>query len=341
MNAKEAGSEYRAEVLQPEGSVYTKNSVDIVIKDVKGNIVRRYQSKYCKDAESTLKAFEKGDYRGQQKLIPLDQKDGITKKSAVCIEAPDGTKSNALTKSNAQQMRDEAQSGKWNELNWNEYKTKDLAMGVAKKVAQGALISMGISAGYELVQKVWNKVWHKEKINVEEVIENSLNSGLDTGVKAAAAGALKVGVEKGVITAIPKGTSAGILANIAYVGIEVAKDLYGIASGRLSYKEGMEKIEETVVSTTAGLVTMGKGAAIGTAVGMVFGPIGSCVGSCIGGTIGYMAGSKVGQAIVKTKRKIQDVARKVITTVGSGVKAVGKVISTTISNICSKIASVF
>ena len=48
----------------------TKNSIDIVIKNARMNTVRRYQSKYGKEAETTEGYFEKGDYRGQRKLVP-------------------------------------------------------------------------------------------------------------------------------------------------------------------------------------------------------------------------------------------------------------------------------
>lgn len=341
MNAKSIGSKYRAEVLQPNGSRYTKNSVDIVIKDSDGTIVSRYQSKYCKDAQATLQAFEKGDYRGQQKLIPLEQQDGFSKKSTTYLEAPDGTKSNPLTKRSAEQMRDEAQNGTWNELNWNEYKTKDLALGIGRKAAEGALLSAGISTGFDVAQRVWNNILYDEEINGQEIIENALNTGVDTGVKAAMGGALKVGVEKGIITVIPKGTPAATLANIAIVGVDVTKHMYWMATGKLSVKEGIEKIQETVVTTSAALIGMGEGAAIGGALGMALGPVGAAVGSFVGGSIGYMAGSKVGQAVVKTARTVRDVAKHVITTVGSGVKAVGNAITSTISNACSKIASAF
>ncbi|WP_233708020.1 hypothetical protein [Helicobacter bizzozeronii] len=64
LNATARGSKYRAEVLTPEGG-YTKNGVDIVVKDAEGKVVRRYQSKYGQDAQSTKELFEQGDYRGQ------------------------------------------------------------------------------------------------------------------------------------------------------------------------------------------------------------------------------------------------------------------------------------
>lgn len=316
MNAEATGSPYRAKVLEPTGSGYTKNSVDIVIVDGNGKVVRRYQSKYCKDAKATEQAFEHGDYRGQQKLVPDGQEGEIQKKSVTVLEAPDGTTSNPLTKSRAEQMRDEAQSGNWKELNWNEYATKDLAVGIGKQAGYAALQGAAIGIGFDVAQKLWNG----EKIEGEEVVESALVSGADFGVKAAVAGALKVGVEKEAITVIPKNTPVGRMADIAHVAVENVKVIGKMMSGELSGKEGIEKIEQTTVATVAGLATMGKSSTIGAAVGTVFGPVGAAIGGFLGGTVGYMAGSKVGETIVKGAQKLWDGAVKVVKTFASGVK---------------------
>ena len=337
MNAEANGSLYRAKVLEPTGNGYAKNSVDIVIVDGNGKVVKRYQSKYCKDAKATEQAFEHGDYRGQQKLVPEGQEAEIKKKSTTVIEAPDGTTSNPLTKSRAEQMRDEAQSGRWNELNWNEYATKDLAIGIGKQAGYAALQGAAIGVGFDVAQKLWNG----ETIEAEDVVETAIVSGADFGVKAATAGALKVGVEKGIVTVIPKGTPAGTLANIAYVAIEDVKVLGKMATGELSVKEGIEKIEQTTVATAAGLVTMGEGAAIGAAVGTIFGPVGTAIGGFVGGTVGYMAGSKVGETIVKGAQKIRDGAVKVAKKVASGVKSAVSTVASGVKSFCSGVASFF
>jgi len=337
MNAEATGSPYRAKVLEPNGNGYAKNSVDIVIVDGEGKVVRRYQSKYCKDAKATEQAFEHGDYRGQQKLVPEGQEGDIAKKSTTVLEAPDGTTSNPLTKSRAEQMRDEAQSGNWNDLNWNEYATKDLAIGIGKQAGYAALQGAAIGVGFDVAQKLWNG----ESIDADEVVETAIVSGADFGVKAAAAGALKVGVEKEIIKVIPKGTPAGTIANIAYVAIEDVKVLGKMATGELTMKEGIEKLEQTTVSTAAGLVAMGKGAAIGAAMGTVFGPVGTAVGGFIGGTVGYMAGSKVGEAVVKCAQKVRDGAKKVAKTVVSGVKSVASSVASGVKSFCRGVASFF
>ena len=312
INAEATGSPYRAKVLEPTGEGYAKNSVDIVIVDESGKVVRRYQSKYCKDAEATAQAFEKGDYRGQQKLVPEGQEQDIPKKTTTVLEAPDGTTSNPLSKERAKEMQAEAQSGNWNDLNWNEYRTKDLAIGIGKQAGQAALMGAAIGVGFNVAEKVWNG----EKIDGEELVETAITSGLDFGVKAAAAGAVKVGVEKGLIRMIPKGTPAATIANITHVAIENVKIVGEIATGKLTIREGIEKMEQTTVATAAGIIAGAKGTAIGATVGTVFGPVGTVIGGFIGGTIGYMAGSKVGETVVKTVQKVRQKAGEVVRSLG-------------------------
>lgn len=316
LNAEATSSQYRAKVLQPEGQGYTKNSVDVVIFDGNGKVVRRYQSKYCKDAESTLDAFKKGDYRGQRKLVPDGQEIDI-KNSTNVIEAPDGTRSNPLSKQSAKGLQKEAQSGKWNDLNWSEYQAKDLAMGIGKQAGQAALMGAAMGVGFNVAQKVWNG----ESIDGEEVVETALISGADFGVKAAAAGAIKVGAEKGLISVIPKGTPAGTIANIAHVAIENVKVIGKIATGELTIKEGIDKMEQVTVSTVAGIAASTEGALIGATIGTVFGPVGTAVGGFVGGTVGYMAGSKVGEIVVKGVQKVRQVAKDVVKSVGNTIKS--------------------
>lgn len=313
LNAEISGSQYRARVLEPDGKGYAKNSVDIVIEDGNGKIVKKYQSKYCKDARSTQRAYEHGDYRGQQKLVPEGQQNDITKKCTTVLEAPDGTTSNSLTKTEAKQRQNNAQSGKQDELNWNEYRTRDLAKGIAKSVRSAAVQGAAIGVGFDIAQKIWND----EEIKGEEVIETALVSGADGGIKAAAAGAVKVGAEKGLVPAALKDTS--VAASVAFVAVENVKVVGKMMSGELSGKEGIEKMEQTTVATVAGLSSMGKGSAIGATIGAALGPVGAAVGGFVGGTIAYMAGSKIGETIVKGVQKIGDCVLSVGKTIVGGV----------------------
>lgn len=334
LNAEATGSQYRAKVLQPEGNGYAKNSVDVIIIDGNGKVVKRYQSKYYKDAEATAKAFDNGDYRGQQKLVPEDQSGEIQKRHVTVLEAPDGTTSNPLSKQTAKELQKEAQSGKWNDLNWNDYRAKDLAMGIGKQAGQAALMGATIGVGFNIAQKVWNG----EKIDGEEIVEVALSSGLDFGIKAAAAGALKVGAEKGIISVIPKGTPAGTIANIAFVAVENTKIINKMATGELTAKEGLDKMEQVTLSTVAGIAASVKGAAIGTTIGTVFGPIGIVVGGFIGGTMGYMAGSKAAEILVKGAQKIREESKEVVKSIG---RAISSGVKNDLESLCGGIRSLF
>ena len=182
-----------------------------------------------------------------------------------------------------------------------------MSMGIGKQAGAAALQGAVIGAGMTVAQKVWNG----EEIDGQEVVEAALTGGADFGVKAATAGALKVASEKEILSVIPKGTPAGTFANIAYVAVENVKVLGKVATGELTLREGFEKMQETTVSTVAGLASMSKGAAIGGTVGLAFGPVGAAVGGFVGGTVAYMAGSKVGELAVKGARKAFEVGKTV------------------------------
>lgn len=333
LNAEAQGSPYFAEVKEPPpGSAYGKNSVDIVIKDQTGHEVRRYQAKYCKTADATNRALHAGNYRGQRKLVPADQKEYIPNSSDV-IEAPDGTTSEPLTKRKAMKLRDSAQNQKWQNLTWNEYNMKDVAIGIGKQAGFSALQGAAAGTGIYVAQKIFNG----EDIDKDELLECAIRSGADTGIKVAAASALKVGVEKNIISGIPKSTPLSTLANIANIAVENGKTLIKVASGELTVREGLDKMQQTTVSTVAGIAASTKGAALGAAIGTVLGPIGTCIGGAIGGTIGYIVGSKTGEIITKTAQKIRDVAK---TAVKETAKAVWNVGKSVVSGVCSAVSSI-
>lgn len=320
LKAAVKGSEYRAEVLLPkDGQTYGKNSVDIAIKDRTGKIVERYQAKYGKTAEDTIRMINEGNYNNQRLLVPAEQVEEVQKafpnKTVVASIGSGEIKSEPLEKIRAKELQKEAQSGRWNDLNWNEYKSKDLAIGIGKQAGYAAIQGVAIGAGIELAKKVYNG----EEIKSEEVVEQALMTGADFGIKAATAGALKVAVEKGVVTVIPKGTPVGTIANITYIAIENIKILGKVATGEMTLREGFEKMEQTTVATVAGIAASTEGALIGATVGSVFGPVGAAVGGFVGGTVGYIAGSKVGETIVKTYQKIRNKAREIVKEVGSTV----------------------
>lgn len=335
LKAQAAGGDLHAEVLKPKpGETYQKNSVDVVIKDSTGKIVRRYQLKYGKTAEDTIRMIKEGDYRGQQLVVPEEQVEAVRKafpdrKVSSTIGDGDIT-SKPLSKDEAKAQQEKAQRGDFLNTDWNEYSTKDIAIGIGKQAGQACLQGAVIGAGMNIASKVWNG----EPIDGEEVIESAVTSGADFGVKVAAAGALKTAVEKDVIKIIPKGTPGSIFANIAFVAVENVKVLGKVATGELTVKEGIDTMQQTTVACVAGLATSAKGAAIGAAVGTVLGPVGTAVGGFIGGTIGYMAGSTVAKTVVKGVQKIREKAVSYVKSAVSNIRSRA-------SSFVSGLASVF
>ena len=330
MNAIAKGSPYRAKVLEPTGHGYAKNSVDVVIVDGNDTVVRRYQSKYCKDTGATAKAFADGDYRGQQKLIPEEQAADFPKKATTVLEAPDGTTSEPLSKAQAKQLQQEAQSGRWSESDWNDYRFKDVAMGIGKETGASALFGVAVGAGTSIIRQAWNE----EEIDGGQVVEDALTAGADFGVKAAMTGAVKVAAEKGIISAIPKGTPAGTIANIVHVGVENIKIAGKMATGELTLREGIDQLEQTTVSTIAGIAGGAKGATLGAEIGMVCGPVDAAVGGLIGGAVGYIGSSALAQGAVKVVQKVRD-------TVADGLSRAAEKVSDFVGGIRDGLCSLF
>ena len=324
INAKANGSPYRAEVCHSTN----KNSVDVVIKDESGKIVKKYQLKCGKDAESTKALYDKGDYRGQQKLAPSDQKvelEQAGEKVTDVIEAPDGTRSNPLTKQEAKEMQERAQNGDFDKVyDWEgNVSLKDASLGVAKN----ALAAGALGTGFGAAVYMGNKLLNREKITANELVEESIKSGADFGVKAATAGALKVTAEKGLLGPLAKGYGMSVWANVAFGAIENVKIFADFARGKISWEECKDKIGLTTASITAGAIASVKGAGVGATLGAIFGPVGSAVGGFVGGVVGYMAGSEIGKAVYQGAKKVAQGVVSVIKGVGSaissGIAAVG------------------
>jgi len=309
LNATAKGSHYRARVLSPDGERYTKNSVDIVIDEVaeNGDTVRknvcRYQSKYCKDAETTQKALQNGDYRGQQKVVPSDQQGDINVKTTDHLEAPDGSaSSNPMTKAQAKKLQEDAQSGNWNDLDWNEYKLQDVAVGIGKQAGRAALLGAAIGMGMSIVRQAAS---NEGMVRIDETVMDGLKTGSSFGIKAIIAGALKVASEKELITIIPKGTPAAVIADIVHVGVENVKVISRVAKGELTIEEGANEMEKVTVSTIAGIATAAEGATIGANIGAFAGPIGVAIGGFVGSVAGYMIGSGITEKVVSTVQRFR------------------------------------
>lgn len=328
MNAAAKGSGLRAEVqpLKP-GETYTKNGFDVIIKDASGKRIHQYQMKYGATAEDTIRMINSGNYNNQTLVVPEEQvaavQEAFPNKTVTSTIGDGDVSSKPLTKEQAKELQEKAQTGNLMDADWNDYVAKDIAIGIGKQTGYACLQGAAVGGGMAIATKVWNG----EPIDGEEVIETAIVSGADFGVKTATAGALKAASEKGVLKVIPKGTKGSTFANIAFVAIENVKVLGRVATGELTAKEGLDAMEQTTASCVAGIAVSTKGAAIGATIGSVLGPVGTAVGGFIGGTIGYIAGSKVAQTVVKGKQKVRDKAVEVVKSVGSAIVSGAKSIA--------------
>ena len=312
LDAAAKGSPLRAEVLGSQG----KNSVDVVIKDGDGNIVRQYQSKYGQDAEATRRLFEKGDYPEQERLVPSGQ-EGDIPGSTDRLEA-DGVHSKPLTKDEAKLRQEQAQQEQEiRQYEWNEVNRIEIAKSIGKQALVGAAIACGFQGARILGRRVWNFLRGKENPpaseDLREFFESSVKSAGHIGAQTAVSGAVLVAARSGWINLL-KYTPASTIAGIVHVGMENAKVLFKLAKGELNGEEALDALGNSTASTVGGL-------AGAVAVGSMFG---GPVGAVIGGVAGYMAGSKIGEAVYEGGKAIVKTAAKVVKGVVEGTVKVAK-----------------
>lgn len=328
LEAASQGSQYRAEVLTPKaGEAFAKNSVDIVIKDGNGNVVRRYQAKYGQDAEATQALFKDGDYRGQRKLVPEGQ--AKAGESTDCIEI-DGIKSKSLSKEEAKALQEKAQvKGEVKQYKWNDANR----ITIAKQIGKQAFVSAGcvaVGQGVRIIgRRIWNALCGKENQSasedMREFFEESIKGAANTGVQVAVSGGVVVAARNGWIKFL-RNTPAGTIANIVYVGMENARVLYKFAKGEVSATEALDAMGNVTCSTVGAIAGATKGGAIGATIGSVLGPVGTVVGGFVGAFAGGVAGSKIGTAIWEGGKMIVDAAVDVVKTAWEGIESVGSAV---------------
>ena len=321
MEATAKGSPYRAEVMGSNN----KNSVDIVIRDGNGKIVKRYQSKYGADADATQDLFDRGDYRGQRKLVPEGQGKDIEGSTEV-IEH-EGIKSKPLSKTEAKERQrkiQEEQEAK--QYEWNDVNRKAIATSIGKKAGFAALLAVGFQGARILGRRIWNTVTGKENNPVEEdareFAESAIKSGATAGLTVAATGGITVAIKNGWMGPILKSTPVGHIANAVCIGIENVKTLYQFATGKITGEEALDQAGSSTCSLVGSLALGAKGAAVGAALGTVLGPVGTAVGGVAGGIVGGIAGSTVGRAIWEGGKKIVKTVAKTVRKIWEGIKKI-------------------
>ena len=339
-------SKFVAEVKVPgPGEVYGKNSFDLVIKDSStGKIVQQYQAKYGATAQDTIKLLKSGNYNNQRFLVPSEQvaevQAAFPGKSVTgpIGDAETGVFSKPRTTQEAKLFQKQVQEqGTSIKIDYNTFQTKELALHIGQNAGLVGLQSAALAAGMSAVASLASG----DGIDGDALIETALVTGADGGIKAAAAGALKVGAEKGVIALLPPGTPVHVIANIACVGIEDIKILMKVASGELTMQEALDKMGRTTTAMIYGLSWGLSGAVIGAAALAWIPIVGPFVGGLIGGMVGYMAGSKFGEAIYDGAKKILLTAKKAASKAWEGVKNVGRKIASGARNVLRSVGRMF
>lgn len=339
-NAALQKSKFFAEVKVPEaGETYGKNSFDIVIRDAsnpKAVAIHQYQVKYGANAQATINLLrEQGEvtkYSNQQILVPPEQVADVQHAfpGKTVVSQIGGTDkvtitSDALTKDQAKELQlGTQQKSSIPSTDWNNFKTKDLALQIGKSAGMVGLQAAVITTGFSLAEQVIRG----EGVDVDETVELALTTGADAGVKTAVTGAVKVCVEKGIIRLIPAGTPAGVIANVVCVSIENIKILSKVAAGELTMSQALERMGRTTVAMVYGLGWGAVGASIGAAALSWIPVVGPVVGGLVGGIVGYMAGSKFGETVYKGIKAVHKgivttckAAWNTVNSIGSRIKA--------------------
>lgn len=312
--------------------VFTANSVDVRAIDLTTGKYQNYQLKFGQDAKATIALIERGNYNNQRIVVPAEQLEevqayfkakGSDKTITDHIEAF-GVVGKSFTKEEMKNIQTAAQESNIPpEMDYNHFRTKDLAVSIGKNAATMGFQAAAVTTGLNIV----GKLFKGESVDADELVESAIKTGADTSVKVVTAGTLQVAVRKGILKFIPKMTPAGILANIASVGIENAKILAKIASGELSITKGVDHMGRTTTSMVGGFYGMAKGAAAGAALAACVPVIGPALGVAtgfVGGMVGYFGGSKLGDCIYSAGKTVAKVAKSIAKTAWEGVKAVGR-----------------
>lgn len=339
------GKNIRVDVLQSNNA----NSVDVRAINLDTGKYKNYQLKFGKDAAHTIKYIENGNYNNQQIVVPSEQLEevqahfkakGSNKTISDHIDAW-GVEGKKFTKDNLKEIQKSAQEdGIMPSLDYSHYQTKDLAMSIGKNASAMALQSAAVTTGLTVAGKIFNG----EHVEPDELVEIAIKTGVDTSVKTVTAGTLQVAIRKGIIQFIPKATPAGVIANIACVGIENIKILGKIASGELTVTKGLDQMGRTTTSMVGGLWGMAKGAVIGAKLTgwiPVVGPALGVVTGFVGGMVGYFGGSKIGDAIYSAGKKIAGAAKTVGKAAWNGIKSAGRAIGNGIKSAGRAVASFF
>lgn len=322
LDAAAKGSGLRARVLEPApGSRYGRNSMDIGVYDANGKLVGRYQVKYGADAETSSQLFERGDYRGQRKLVP----EGQAVESGTDRIEIDGVRSKPLSKEEAKAAQEAAQQqGKTPQYDWKNMDKAVFARQMGKQVMLGAAVSAAFHGSRLLGRRVWS--WMNGRVNpaaskdLKEFFADTAQSTAQAGTQVAVSGAMLVAARSGWLGSALKATPPGRIAVAAMVALENAKVLFRLGKGEIDNREALDRMGAVTATTLASVAAAGEGAAMGAAAGALLGPVGAAAGAVIGGIAGGMAGGYVGEKLYQGAKQVASAAIRTIEKVATGVR---------------------
>jgi len=333
LDAAAKGSALRARVLEPApGNTYGRNSMDIGVYDANGKLVSRYQIKYGADADASAQLFERGDYRGQRKLVPEGQ---AVEGSTDLIEV-DGVRSRPLSKEDAKAAQEAAQQrAESRTYDWRDMDKAVFARQLGKQVAVGAAVAAAFHGVRVLGRRAWNWLNGRENPaaseDLKEFFTDTARSTAQAGTQVAVSGAMLVAARSGWLGEALKATPALRIAGAAMLALENAKVLFKLGSGEIDTREALDRMGAATATTLGSIAAAGEGATAGAAIGAVLGPVGSAVGAVVGG----IAGACVAEKLYEGAKCVASAAGRTIATVTSGITSIASSAWSVVSSVFS------
>jgi hypothetical protein len=171
-------------------------------------------------------------------------------------------------------------------VEWNEYGVKFKALEVGK---QAIMSGLGVAA--DTIKR------NRESGEVVDagVIGQALQEGLQTSkseVKAVVAGAIKSAAEKRLTDALPEDTPTETICDMACVAVESADALLGVATGKTTVTEALDKVGR---SSVVAVCRSGAKVLEGTLKAIPY--VGPLVAEFAGGLLEHMSGSKFAENV--------------------------------------------
>lgn len=310
LNAAASQSGVAAQVVEST----SMNSPDLVVRDAAGKIVQHVQVKSYADVQQLINNIRAHGYSaGTTLLVHADQVARLRREFpelnvTSALQAGD-VSSEMPSYEELKQLQHDAQAQEESrQYEWNDVNRINVTKGIAKQALTSACIAACMQGARILGRRAWNAVSGKANPSasedLKEFFDSSIRSAKHVGVQCAVSGALVVAAKNGWLGKAMKGTPAGIIANIAYVGMENARVLVKYARGEISGIEAIDAMGNVTCSALGSLYAAGLGAQKGMLIGAPYGPIGIAIGGVIGGIVGGIAGSKIGESLYEGGKSI-------------------------------------